>query len=441
MNSTPKDPPARSQASGGNLATAAGTTFVTDVRLFTSSPKHGVVERGYLRVAGGKIAGLGSMEDLPSTKEATVLARPGMTLLPGFVNAHMHFHIRRELGPVGPSSLGPVALDALRSARTALSCLREGVTCGRELGHDDQVRITLRDSVASGLILGPTIVTAGAAIGMSHGHADFVTRSVRSLHELVDQIRLEAKSGADLIKVIASNEDLATPYGDELAVPWFSPEALKVAVETAHGCGLPITAHANGRKTIQNALDAGVDGIEHGIYLDRDLAQEMAQRGVVLTPTLSGYRENSLEFWGRAWQPRYKALWEVHRETIRHAVEQGVRIGTGVDTIGTIADEVRILREYGGMSAEASLEAATIEGARIVGRDATLGSLEVGKRADLVLLDGNPLVDLTAVGRVEEVFLAGTRFTRDELEKFVPPSPKFVDAVPRRCLCGPTMAA
>jgi Imidazolonepropionase and related amidohydrolases len=408
------------------------TTFITDVRLVTCSSEHGVIENGYLQFSAEGIVGVGAMEDLDPQPDGLILRRPGMTLMPGLVNTHMHFHMRRELGPVGPGSIGPVALDALRSARTALNCLREGVTCGRELGHDDSVRITLRDSVARGLILGPKIVTAGAAIGMSHGHADFVVRSVTRLSELVDQIRAEAHSGADLIKIVASNEDLPNPRGDELAVPWFSPEAVRVAVETAHGCGLPITAHANGRATIQMALDAGVDGIEHGIYLDHDLAQEMAERGVVLTPTLSGFRENSLEFWGRAWRPRYAALWEVHRETIHHAVDQGVRIGTGVDTIGTIADEVRILREYGGMTPEESLRAATIEGARICGLDDELGSLDVGKRADLVLLNGNPLLDASAISEVEEVYLNSVRFTRDELERFVPKSEKFVDPVPRR---------
>jgi imidazolonepropionase-like amidohydrolase len=409
------------------------TTCFTDVRLFTSSDEHGFIESGFLKIVDDRIVGVGPMHELVrDPDDVLVPTRSGTTLMPGFVNTHMHFHMRRELGPVGPGSVGPVALDALRSARTALNCLREGVTCGRELGHDDSVRITLRESVRRGLILGPTIVTAGAAIGMSYGHADFVVRSVTRLSELADQIRAEAHSGADLIKIVASNEDLPNPSGDELAVPWFSAEAIKVAVETAHDCGLPITAHANGRRTIQMALDAGVDGIEHGIYLNHDLAQEMSERGVVLTPTLSGYRENSLEFWGRAWRPRYAALWDVHRETIHHAVEQGVRIGTGVDTIGTIADEVRILREHGGMSPEQSLRAATIEGARICGLEHELGSLDVGKRADLVLLDGDPLTDPGAVSRVEEVYLGGVRFTRDELERFVPRSDRFVDPVPRR---------
>ena len=411
-------------------------TTITNVRIASSSDAHGVIENGFLTFSAEGIVSIGNMESFKPTATENTVSKPGMTLMPGIVNAHMHFHMRRELGPVGSGSLGPVALDALRSARTALNCLREGVTTGRELGHDDSVRITLRDCVERGLILGPKIVTAGAAIGMSYGHADFVARNVRGLDELVDQIRAEAHSGADLIKIIVSNEDLPTPPGEELAVPWFTPEAVKIAVETAHGCGLPITAHANGRRAIQMSLDAGIDGIEHGIYLDHDLAQEMAERGVVLTPTLSGFRENSREFWGRAWRPRYASLWEVHRETIHHAVDQGVRIGTGVDTIGTIADVVRILQKYGGMTPEQSLRSATIEGARICGVDGDRGSLEAGKRADLILLDGNPLTDPAALNEVEEVYLGGVRYTRDELERFVPESKNFVEAIPRRYRAG-----
>ena len=409
-----------------NSNTSERDHLITDV---TVMPMNGTapIADGFVRVRDGRIDAIGKSDELESAERARGRSLPGHAILPGLVNSHMHFHQHREHGPIGAAHRGPIALDALRSARTALNCLREGVTTGRELGHDDGVRLTLRQATREGLIVGPRIVSAGVAIGFAFGHASFVAENISTLDELVSLIRREIQYGADFIKIIASNEDLPNPPGDELAVPWFSRKAIEVAVETAHGAGVPIAAHANGRTTLEWVIDAGVDSIEHGIYIDDDLASGMREKGIVLVPTLSGYFENSRKFWDRAWQPRYEQLWFAHRESISAAVSAGVSIATGVDTIGTIATEVEILRKFGGMDALQSLEAATIAGARLVGLDEQIGTIDVGKVADLVVVAGDPVQDSAALFDTVETYLGGARFTREELDRFVPPVDRFID--------------
>ncbi|MER7007148.1 amidohydrolase family protein [Dactylosporangium sp. NPDC000555] len=410
-------------------------TLITNARVITCDAASTVIEDGYVGIAGGKIASVGAMADLNGTappgtvpqRAANVVDGSGTSVLPGLVNAHMHFHYRRLRGPVGPNILGPVALDALKSTRTAFNLLREGVTTVRDLGHNDDARLHVRDAVHDGVIVGPAAAVSGAAIGMAHGHADFVAENITTLDALVATIRRQAHEGVDLIKIIASNEDLRQPPGAEIPVPWFSRKAVDVAVETAHECGLPIAAHANGTRTLDWCIDAGVDSIEHGIYLSPDHAAAMAERGIALVPTLSGFFENSRTFWGRSWQPRYAALWEVHQQTIRNAVEAGVLIGTGTDTLGTVAQEAWLLHTFGGATAQQALDAATRNGAQIVGRADSVGSIVLGHRADLVMVDGAPDRDLRDLGRARRTFLGGIEFTRAELSKLIPHHAHFVD--------------
>lgn len=403
--------------------------LIENIRVITCDANDTVIADGFVQVRNGRIARIGSMRELELDPVSDVdrLDGTGMSILPGLVNAHMHFHYRRLGGPVGPSILGPVALDALKSTRTAFNLLREGVTSVRDLGHNDDSRLHVRNATRDGVIVAPTATVSGAAIGMAYGHAYFVSESISTLDELVSTIRRQALEGADLIKIIASNEDLASPGGDQLTVPWFSHKAIELAVEIAHECGLPIAAHANGTRTLDWCIEANVDSIEHGIYLDRDQASAMAEREIALVPTLSGFFENSRTFWKRSWQPRYEALWRVHQETIGNAVDAGVTIATGTDTLGTVAEEAWLLHRFGGASIGHSLRAATINGARVVGRSDSIGMLAPGYRADLVIVDGAPDRHLTDLARSRHTFLGGQRFSREELSKLIPPHAYFVD--------------
>jgi imidazolonepropionase-like amidohydrolase len=227
--------------------------------------------------------------------------------------------------------------------------------------------------------------------------------------------------GADFIKLIASNDDVWQHQGEDLTVPWFDTRILKACVSTAHECGLKVTVHANGEETIRRALLAHVDGIEHGIYLTRLQAKEMRERGVYLVPTLTGYRENADPKWGRGdlWVERYRALWARHRQSVVNALEAGVMVATGTDTLGEVADEMELLAGFG-MSALESLKAATRNGAAVLQMADEIGSLEVGKFADFVVLDRNPLADIRGVRSIHQVVQGGRVYPLDELNKYVP---------------------
>jgi imidazolonepropionase-like amidohydrolase len=397
-------------------------TIFCHARVITCNPKDEIFHDGFIAIGGDKILGVGEMTELsshPQLARNTPIDLSGKTIIPGLVNAHIHFTMRRGLGRV--TSHPDVATESFQAVRTCLNCLREGVTAARDMGHNDHVHMQLRDAVNSGMILGPRMKAAGEAVLMSWGHAYFMCQQVHTVDEAVAEIRRQVTFGADFIKLIASNDDVWQYKGDELAVPWFDLNILKACVKTAHECGLKVTVHANGTETLNRVLQAGVDGIEHGIYLNRSQAKEMKERGIFLVPTMTGYRENSDPKWGRGdlWTERYAALWLQHQRSMAHALEAGVFIATGTDTLGEVADEMELLTRLG-MSSLDSLKAATLHGAKVLEMENEIGSLEPGKMADFVVLNRNPLEDIRGVRSICQVFKGGKVYQSDELDRFVP---------------------
>jgi imidazolonepropionase-like amidohydrolase len=395
-------------------------------RVITCNKREEVFPDGFVAIEGDKILDAGEMAKLsshPHLAGETQIDLSAKTIIPGLVNAHIHFTMRRGLGHV--TSHPDVATESFQAVRTCLNCLREGVTAARDTGHNDHVHMQLRDAVNS-LILGPRMKVAGAAILMSWGHAYFMCQQVHTVDEAVAEIRRQVTFGADFIKLIASNEDVWQNKGTDLTVPWFDLKVLKACVETAHECGLKVTVHANGTETLKRVLQAGVDGIEHGIYLNRSQAKEMKERGVFLVPTMTGYRENADPKWGRGdlWTERYASLWSQHQISMVHALEEGVLIAAGTDTLGEVADEMELLTRLG-MSSVDSLKAATLHGAKVLEMENEIGSLEPGKMADFVVLDRNPLEDIRGVRSICQVVKGGKVYRRDELDKFVPECKRF----------------
>jgi len=186
---------------------------------------------------------------------------------------------------------------------------------------------------------------------------------------------------------------------------------------------VPVTAHVNGRSSIDLVLDAGIDCIEHGIYLTSEQARRAKQQGVHFVPTMTGYQENADPKWNRgaAWTQRYGVLWSHHQESVRNALEAGLLIATGTDTLGEVAAEVSLLAGLG-MSHMECIRAATINGAIVSGSEAELGSLESGKLADFAVLDGNPLDDLLALRRVCSTVIGGKEFFAEQLDALIPES-------------------
>jgi len=319
-----------------------------------------------------------------------------------------------------------VATEAFNAVRALLGLLREGVTAVRDPGHDDHVHMQLRDVINNGVIFGPRMKVAGVALGMSWGHAHFVVQQIHSHDEAVAEVRRQISSGADFIKIIVSNEDVAGLKGDRISVPWFDGDTLKKCVEIAHQCGLPVAVHASGSEAIDMVIDARVNCIEHAICLTREQARKMKDRNIFYVPTMSGSCENTDPKWGRgsAWRERFVRLWSYHVESVSNAIKEGVVIATGTDTLGKVPDEMNHFTKAG-MTNYDAVKAATFNGAKVMEMENHIGSLEAGKFADMVMLNGDPLVDLNALNCIEQVVKAGTPISMGELQKFMPYSPQF----------------
>ncbi|MBI3978934.1 MAG: amidohydrolase family protein [Chloroflexi bacterium] len=384
-----------------------------------------IIRNGALAIRGERIEWVGPAGELPPTPpEAEVADLRGKTVLPGLVNAHMHFTYWRAFGPIAKPAFA--ADDAFRAVRASLNCLRAGITTGRDCGHADEVHRPLQRAIAEGVIAGPRIYAAGDALTAPFGHNHFILRTVRNAEEARNAVLEQLSQGVDFVKVLASQEDLWSYRGEELAVPWVPAETLRVIAETAHAGGTPVSAHANGNQTIRRVVEAGFDGVEHGIYLSAENARLMKQTGMFLVPTVSGYREIANPAWKRGprWVERYGALAKAHPASVRNALEHDVTITVGTDTLGSMAQEIALLVEIGMRPLDA-LKAATINGARLCRLDDRIGSLVAGKLADLVAVDGDPLADLTTLREPVAVFKGGVRYSPAQLGALLPPSPHF----------------
>lgn len=383
----------------------------------------GLIEQGEVLIDGERIAGVAEGHNPDRFGSATLeeIDLNGKTVLPGLVNSHIHFTMWRSYGSIREHP--DTSSQAFRAVRSCLNCLRRGITAARDMGHKDDVHLQLRDAIDAGVILGPRVFSAGNAIVMSYGHAHFICNPVDNTSELVAAIRQQVSQGCDFIKIIASHDDLWRLKRDQFAVPWFSQADLEVAANTAHEIGVPITAHANGTETIRRVIKARFDSLEHGIYLDDDSAEMMKDQGMFLVPTMTGYKQNSDPVWRRGpeWTERYAHLWSAHLESVRRAVRHGVQMAAGTDTLGDVVEEMELMCQAG-LSPLEAIKAATLNGARLMKMDSEIGSVETGKAADLLVVEGDPLTDLSTLRQVAYVIRNGVVYTPGLLNQMVPAS-------------------
>jgi imidazolonepropionase-like amidohydrolase len=255
---------------------------------------------------------------------------------------------------------------------------------------------------------------AGRVVTMTGGHGHFIGREADGPDEVRKAVRAEIKGGAHFIKVMATGGVL-TP-GVDPSQTTFQPEELRAAVEEAHKAGRPIASHAIGNRGIKNALEAGIDSVEHGFYLDDESVNLALKNDAYMVPTLIAV--DQIVSNGRArgipeWVVR-KAESEAghHRESFALAVRSGMRIAAGTDAgtpfnpHGDLALELAKMVEFG-LGEMAAIVAATSSAARLLRIDHLIGSVEAGKQADLLLVPGDPLADITAMRRPALVMKAG----------------------------------
>lgn len=400
----------------GKPARGPGTIVIRDGRIV--DVRNGLLDASVAEFAGAKVIDLRDKY-----------------VLPGLVDSHVHLtsDTGGVLAQLEQVQLTPAAkaFNALTNAQKTLSA---GFTTVRNLGDRDGVTLALRDAIRDGQVVGPNIVDAGTSISTTSGHMDAALGFRDDLRDALDHhenlcdgadacrraVRLQVARGVDVIK-IATTGGVNSRIGAGLGQQMFDDE-VRAIVDTARLYGKKVAVHAHGADGVKVALAAGVNSIEHGTTLDDECLELFRKSGAYYVPTLStvnGYLER-IAADPNAYSPavRAKVDWRIRitGESLRKAVPKGVKIAFGTDAgvskHGRNADEFELMVKHG-MTPTQALEAATVNAADLLGLSADVGTLEPGKRADLIAVDGDPLADVTVLKRVPFVMKDGTVF-KDE---------------------------
>lgn len=375
----------------------------------------------------GVIASAGRTLDVTAD---VVIDATGKFVLPGLINMHEHLTYREVVG-LPFTVLGDPVRSTYVAVRNARNALSRGWTTLCDMASPYGIGPKIRQYIKAGDLVGPRVLAAAMPISVSGGHA---TGSGVLVHEADGPLeirkaaRLSLKQKADLIKVMASHDPYCMP-GEEASRPEMALDEIEAAYDEARRWGKLTAAHVMGSVAIQNVLDAKVDILHHGTYLTADQAVRMARQGTYFCPTSSAYERQTMNpVFGRGepWATEHAVLVEPHSQSVEHAVRAGVSIVIGTDSTGSYAEEVELLRKAG-MSAMDTLVAATLTGAKALRLDAEIGSIEAGKKADLVILGADPLADPYALEAVDSVILGGAVYRPDQLEVTGADAAAFVD--------------
>lgn len=414
------------------ISPQAGATAFINATIVTGTgaePFHGSVV-----IEGDRIADVFEGGDRP-TGTATTVDCAGRTLLPGLLDAHVHIgsidvDIDNQPRKYFDSDL------ALRAGRNLTDLLDQGFTTARDAGGADA---GFRRAVEQGVIDGPRLLVSGRPLSQTGGHGDgrLATEYVEAVGATVglafhivdgpDQVRRavreELRRGADQIKVMAGGGVMSPT--DRLESVQFSEPELRAAVEAAEAAGTYVLAHAYTPGAIQQAVAAGVRSIEHGNLLDPPTAALMAERGVFLVPTLITYEmlyeEGERHGLTKEHLAKLQLVIDAGLESLRIAQAAGVKIGSGSDLLGPLARhrgrELAIQAQV--LGPMGAIVAATRTNAELFRLDAEIGTVEPGKRADLIVVDGDPLDDPGILGRPETtpVIVTGGRLYKLKLPR------------------------
>ena len=380
------------------------------------------LENAAVYVQDERIAWVGQMDNLPAAAQNAAWADlSGKWLLPGLIDAHIHvcYNGAESVFALLERPRDALVLEAVDIVRRILS---HGTTTVRDIGGEKYIEMSLRSAIQAGFIQGPRMKTSGRVISMTGGHAHFIAREADGPDEVRKAAREQIKAGADTVKLMATGGS-ATP-GQDIMASQFTVAEIKAAVETAHMMGRTVAAHCHGTGGIKNCILAGVDSIEHGTYLDEETADMMVANGAALVLTL-GVGNPDLESYPlspvqQADAERRRPMIEKGigqiRKTIALARSKGVFLGSGSDAGGnplaphhySMARELELLVANGIPPMEA-IGIVTLNNAKILRWEDEIGSIEPGKFADLLVIDGDPLADIRQVRQVAAVYQGGKK--------------------------------
>ncbi len=350
-------------------------------------------------------------------KEAEIINADGKWIMPGLINMHVHLmmgHMRRRPRIIVEEATQNTLV--FYAVKNALGSLARGWTTVRDMGGPFGIPMETRDLINRGVLPGPRVFACGQQIAVTGGHASYLSCEADGADAMRRAARLQLKNGADFVKVNASHDPEPMP-GIEQTRPEMTLEEIQAAYDVARAHGKKTACHCMGSIALERVITAGVDIISHGYYLSDKLAEQMAQKGIFLDPTLSAYGRQTMNpelKRGEEWGKRHQTLVKPLEDSFRAAVAAGVRIVTGTDTAGRYVEDVQMMRELG-LDAMESLRACTKNGADALGIGDRLGTIEPGKIADVVVLGGDPLADPFNLEKVDTVIKDGIHFCEQDI--------------------------
>ncbi len=368
------------------------------------------IPNGFVEIQDGLVKAVGSVDELGS--RASELVDTGGTLLPGLFNSHAH------LAWDGVHDLARQSLDdspeisAYKSAGNMLVSLRSGVTTVRDLGMNT-ANLHAKQAVEQNIFPGPRLLVTGEAIVQTGGHTYWCCREASGPDEMRRAVRDQVRAGADLIKIMACHDTLE-----------FTDEELTAVIDESHRNGLPITAHATYNDAINRVAQFGIDVVEHGGSMTAETINLLVAKGIPIVTTfapvlMQSRPEIARRFDIPEWkiEERQRAVGDTSRyQGLVDAAEAGVTIVFGTDAgspvVGhdVIAPEMEFMVKLGVVpDNHAAVRSATCSAATLSGLQDQLGTLEAGRRADVIVVDGDPRNDIHAMAKVKRTYRDGMR--------------------------------
>src|SRR5216117_3348379 len=415
----------------GISAHAADKTIALKAARLFDGKSNALLQNAVVIVQGDKIVDAGS--NLPIPSGAQVIDLGDATLAPGFMDAHTHLtadfsgnYNERRLQQLDLN----VSEQAIRATAFARATVEAGFTTVRDMGSrfvasHEFVDVALRNSINKGVIVGPRMLVATKGIGATGGHfdptggfraflfgreADYTDGIANGPDEIRKAVRFEVKNGADVIKAAVSGGVLS--LADEVDTPQLTPSEMAALVDESHRLRKKVAVHCHGDQAAKEAIEAGVDSIEHGSFMKPETLTLMKNKGTYLTPTLMAaeYIMGKLDQYPAPLQAKAKSATAARSEMFRNAVKMGIKISFGTDAAvyphGQNAKEFALMTRLGLAPIDA-LKSATSNDAELLGIGQKIGTLEKGKLADIIAMHGDPTADIAATEHISLVMKEG----------------------------------